>query len=176
MDDLPAFDTPVYSEKKKKRPPAPRRWMRWLSATLGLLALLLLAFFVTRPAPLSDVTGLWQGTLSQEPGGIVATYGYSVSFTQQDDYISGITRIWLPDDPAQYGLMHFTGSFKNGIVHFTESHVMQQNLDPAWRWCLKTADLYVHENSLSGTWTAPDCAPGRIELTQPTGDPASAIE
>jgi hypothetical protein len=166
MDDLPTLNSLLHEGKKKKRPPRHSRIRLLLALLTGTILAALLTFLViSRPAPAPDVTGNWHGTLTQEPGGITTVYRFSIAFTQQETSITGVTRIWLPDNPSEYGLMGMSGTINNGVIHFTETSILKQKLDSNWRWCMKTADLVVQENTLTGTWTAPDCAPGTIQVT-----------
>src|SRR5262245_29773634 len=122
MDDMPTFHSLMYEEKKKKRPPRPNTVRLALAAATAIVLEVLATFVILdRRAAEADLTGHWHGTLTQEPGGITTVYRFSLTFTQQETQITGVSRIWLPDAPSEYGLMALSGTLNNNVIHFTET-------------------------------------------------------
>jgi hypothetical protein len=120
------------------------------------------------PAPLQfqsvNLGGEWSGVLMQ-PGGPHDYYGFSMRLAQSGTSVTGSSMISIPQTPY-YGVLELTGSVNELSFSFSESSVVDQNLPESLRWCIKSGTLTYDpaENSLRGSWSAPDCSPGEIQL------------
>lgn len=169
MNGYPEYGSVFYTEKRKNRPTSHRQMRRVLagfSLTTCLVAVIILFLSLAGAAPAeADVNGQWTGRLVQDPGGIFESYPFSVTLYQHDGHLSGTTYISIPSDLRQYGVITLEGEVDGNSVRFSETRIIAQQLNPDWRWCLKTVEMHVDGNHLTGEWTAPGCPSGHLELT-----------
>ena len=122
-----------------------------------------------------DLSGVWQGKLTQEPGGCFPEYYIELQIKTVDKEFDGISYDYY--DTTQFVKLNFSGVYsgkgKNKIL-ITEKKVVQERIPSDCTPCLKTYDLtYSKENneeSLAGKWVGEDmgtiagCPPGFIYL------------
>ena len=111
-----------------------------------------------------DLGGEWSGALLQ-PGGPYDSYGFSMRLIQSGSSVTGSSMIAIPQTPY-YGIIDLSGEVNGSSFSFEESSVLDQNAPASLRWCIKSGTLTYDpaENSLRGSWSAPDCSPGEIQL------------
>lgn len=171
MNDYPEYSSVIYVNKKKRRPQPfhrTRSIIAGLTLGTGVIGLVLLFLALVTAVPPAHINGQWTGRLVQDPGGIFQDYPFNVTFYQHDTEIWGTTSIHIPGDASQYGQIALTGSVAGNTVRFSETRIIAQQLNPDWRWCLKTAELHLDGDTLTGRWIAPGCPPGELQLSRVT--------
>ena len=109
----------------------------------------------------ANITGLWEGTLTQPNGGIQTTYDFVMNLVQNqnDNSVQGVSRIELTN-PASFGVMTLTGTMSGNTFTFQEQTIAYQNLTSGYAWLIKSGSLEesTDATSMAGTWSAPDRA------------------
>ncbi len=116
---------------------------------------------------LSDVTGQWQGTLSQVSGGPASLYNFGMDLTQSQNAVTGTSRIEIIDHPQYYGVMTLTGNVTGNQFAFQEPTIIEFHPPPGYYWLLKSGTLEVSADgtSMTGTWSS-GIYHGSINLTK----------
>jgi len=121
-----------------------------------------------------DLTGIWQGKLTQEPGGCFPEYYIELQIQANDKEIGGISYDYY--DTTKFVKLNFTGAYAGDKRKITlaENKVVKEQIPEDCIPCLKTYDLsYAKQNneeSLTGKWVGEDmgtiagCPPGFIYL------------
>ena len=121
-----------------------------------------------------DLSGIWKGTLSQEPGGCYPTYFIEFQINFSNDSIRGSVYDYY--DTGKFVKLNFTGKYNPLTHHLTlvENKVIQYSIPPDCVPCIKTYDLvYANtgtEETLTGDWKGhivertKNCPPGKITL------------
>jgi hypothetical protein len=140
---------------------------RWLVG-VGLAAWLAGCSHST--APLTGVSGTWNGTLLQPNGPVYKHFTYSMALQQSGSTVTGSARISLVDQPQYYGQFSVSGTVTGATFAFNELQITAQVTPPSGSyWCIKQGTLTLSSDgkTLSGDWTSPSgCAPGTISLTR----------
>ena len=135
-------------------------------------------FFLLLPftAGAQDISGIWQGKLTQESGGCFPEYHIELQIKTFNRDIEGISYDYY--DTTKYVKLNFTGSFTGNkkAIMLAEKKVLKEKIPDDCIPCLKTYNLvYSRQNgeeSLSGRWVGEDlgtiagCPPGNIFLTR----------
>jgi OmpA family len=139
--------------------------------------LFLLIFLGSFLLQAQDVTGVWKGTLSQDPD---RSYYFEISVDNIDfnGYLSGVTYV-KEISSGNDGTISFTGSFKNNQFKFREKEIVKEvkrnnggyYSSNSWFWCIKngTLDFSQKEGSyyLKGSWNAEGgCSGGTLEVSK----------
>ena len=115
-----------------------------------------------------NVEGNWQGRMIQLEGPR-GKDGYSLVFNlkQRDSLVSGTSRIEIPST-EYYGVMKIEGVIRKDTLFFKEMELLEGKEREGLRWCLKEGMLMAKQegNQLIGSWKAPFCAPGEIDLVK----------
>jgi hypothetical protein len=115
-----------------------------------------------------NVEGSWKGKMIQLEGPR-GSDGYSLVFNleQKDSLVSGRSRIEIPST-EYYGVMKVKGLMRGDTLFFKETELLEGKEREGSRWCLKEGMLIGKQggNQLIGSWTAPYCAPGEIDLVK----------
>lgn len=139
--------------------------------------LFLTALFVLT-ATAQDISGIWQGKLTQESGGCFPEYHIELQIQTFNRDITGISYDYY--DTTKFVKLNFSGSFTTNkkTIQLAEKKVLQERIPEDCVPCLKTYNLvYSRQNnqeSLSGRWVGEDmgtisgCPPGNIFLTRAT--------
>lgn len=143
--------------------------LRPFTLSVILASLFVLSGLAAPPAAAQpDVSGDWEGQLTQLPGGTQSKFYFRISLRQSGGQLEGSSRIELIGQPQYYALMDVTGSIDGETLRFAEGRILEQVPEPGTRWCVKSAELrYTVANgvaALVGDWISPGCAPGSIRL------------
>jgi hypothetical protein len=115
-----------------------------------------------------NVGGTWKGKMIQ-PDGPRGKDFYVIVFDleQKDSLVSGISRIEIPST-EYYGVMKVRGMMRRDTLYFEEKELLEGKPREGSRWCLKEGILVSKQEGIQlvGSWTAPYCAPGEIELVK----------
>jgi len=123
-----------------------------------------------------DYTGIWQGKLTQGPGGCFPEYFIELQITSRQGTYSGVSYDYY--DTARFVKLNFEGTLgaTRRSLLIREQKVLAQQIPEDCAPCLKTYDLeYSVDHNvehLSGKWVGEDmgttvgCPPGNIHLTR----------
>ena len=139
---------------------------------------LLVLLFVTGSLSAQNLTGIWRGTRTQNPGGCFPEYSLELQITYAGNSIMG--RAYNYYDKDRYTKINFSGRYNPQTKRMViiESAVLQYNIPSYCIPCIKTYDLSWTQNgleeALSGEWKGHEmgnttvCPPGKIYLTRQT--------
>lgn len=120
-------------------------------------------------SPDGNLTGVWNGTLSQPNGPVYRDFVYSMDLRASGSSVMGTARISLIGQPQYYGDFEILGTANGAGFDFTELRITAQVRPPSGsNWCLKSGTLTLGGGgqTLSGNWTSTGCTPGTISLTR----------
>ena len=130
---------------------------------------LLLRFF-TLLSDSQDVSGTWEGTLYQDPGGTRTEYYFRMELKQYHGKVTGFSYISHLDEKDVYGKMNVTGTVAGDVFTFTETALLDEKKKQDMYWCIKSGKLKIdgkgRQFALKGDWQAPTCSPGTLQLTK----------
>ncbi|MCW3078632.1 hypothetical protein [Segetibacter sp.] len=121
-----------------------------------------------------DLNGIWQGKLTQEPGGCFPEYYIELQIEANNRGINGFSYDYY--DTSQYVKLNFSGVYNGSRsrIMISETKVVAEKIPEDCAPCLKTYDLtYSKRNNvetLEGKWVGEDmgtivgCPPGFIYL------------
>ena len=126
-----------------------------------------------------NLTGIWRGTRTQNPGGCFPEYSLELQITYAGNTIMG--RAYNYYDKDRFTKINFSGRYnpltKRMVI--IESAVLQYNIPSYCIPCIKTYDLSWTQNgieeALSGEWKGHEmgnltaCPPGKILSHTPVG-------
>jgi hypothetical protein len=169
--ELPATDLParriVNSAAERIRVPLVTLGRRCL---IGVGLSVSLSGCTHSTAPLTGVSGTWNGTLSQPNGPVYKNFTYSMNLQQSGSSVTGSARISLVGQPQYYGQFSVSGTVNGAAFSFSELQITAQVSPPSGSyWCLKQGTLTLSGDgkTLSGSWSSTSgCAPGTIALTR----------
>src|SRR3954471_17503185 len=113
------------------RMPAARKRRDWMRLRPSLETL-------EQKLVLSDISGQWQGMLTQPSGHVRTSFTFGMNLTQTQQSVSGTSRIEITGDPQHYGVMSLSGTVKDNVFNFQESTIIQQNPLPFTYWFIKS--------------------------------------
>lgn len=139
--------------------------------------LLLLSFFLSQNIQSQTLTGLWQGKLSQESGGVLESYYFELQLLSQNNSIKGLSFIAISTNSQKKGKMRIEGIIKNKVLYFEEFELPRIETELANRssFCQKKGQLKYSvegmQKKLEGDWEGRidnygKCKPGKISLVQ----------
>ena len=108
----------------------------------------------------------WQGTLSQDAGGITSSYAYTMRVSVSDRGIEGIATI-IDSESSYFGELEFEGGILADGISFQDVNVTQNNLPDDYYWCLKSGNLTLSSDNqtISGAWEGNEgCPNGTVTL------------
>lgn len=123
-----------------------------------------------------NLTGIWRGTRTQNPGGCYPEYSLELQITYAGNSIMGSAYNFY--DKERFTKINFSGRYnpQTRRMVIVESAVLQYNIPAYCIPCIKTYDLSWTQNgieeALSGEWkghemgNATACPPGKIFLTR----------
>lgn len=122
-----------------------------------------------------ELTGLWKGTLTQEPGGCFPTYNLELQIKITENKVSGVCYHY--SDTRNYVKKNFEGSYNSFTksISINEKDLLAFHIPTDCTPCVKTYDLWYSNNrreTLSGDWsgfvvdTRAVCQPGHIVLNR----------
>ncbi len=122
-----------------------------------------------------DISGIWQGKLTQEPGGCFPEYYIELQIKTFNRDLEGISYDYY--DTTKYVKLNFTGTLAGSnrkTIMIAEKKILKERIPEDCVPCMKTYNLvYSRQNdeeSLSGRWVGEDmgtisgCPPGNIFL------------
>jgi hypothetical protein len=125
-----------------------------------------------------NLTGIWRGTRTQNPGGCYPEYSLELQITYAGNSLMG--RAYNFYDKDKFTKINFSGRYnpQTKRMVIVESAVLQYSIPAFCIPCIKTYDLSWTQNgieeTLSGEWkghemgNATACPPGKIFLTKQT--------
>ena len=123
-----------------------------------------------------NLSGIWRGTRTQNPGGCYPEYSLELQITYAGNSIMG--RAYNFYDKDRFTKINFSGRYNPQTKRMViiESAVLQYNVPSYCIPCIKTYDLAWTQNgieeALSGEWKGHEmgnftaCPPGKIYLTK----------
>src|SRR5260221_435160 len=137
------------------------------------------AIFISPSTQAQNISGMWQGKLTQEPGGCFPEYFIELQIQADHGDIAGISYDYY--DTTKFVKLSFWGTASGGgkkLIRLAEKTILKQQIPEDCIPCMKTYDLtYSRQNnieSLSGKWVGEDigtiagCPPGDIFLKRVT--------
>lgn len=113
-----------------------------------------------------NLSGTWQGILTQPNGGLDDNYAFWISFKQTKDSLKGLSRLEV-NNTNNFGILELKGAVNGNELTIKETKITDENIKRGASWCIKKYTLVYNEadGSLSGEWIAPNkCGPGKIYL------------
>lgn len=113
----------------------------------------------------NDLVGYWQGVLYQETSTPNHKFPFMIKIDADGRSVYGRSEIRVDNSSEYFGIMDFSGEFKNNILKYKEGSIKSEKTG-AWYWCIKEAELNYDKakKRLSGLWETPGCNKGDIEL------------
>lgn len=117
-----------------------------------------------------EVSGYWEGELTQDEGGYRSSYKFEMFIIQQGDKITGRSYVFVDDIYAQ---MEIKGNLHSGLLlMITDMNIIDDKISEGMEWCLKTYQLVrkvkAQQLILEGRWQGKtsfsSCIPGKITL------------
>ena len=125
--------------------------------------------------PAQDISGIWQGKLTQEPGGCFPEYYIELQIKKDNRDLEGISYDYY--DTTKFVKLNFRGTIEGAgkkTITIAENKVLTERIPEDCVPCMKTYNLVYskrnNEESLSGRWVGEDmgtiagCPPGNIFL------------
>lgn len=140
------------------------------------LVSLLVFICVAASLTAQNLTGIWRGTRTQNPGGCYPEYSLELQITYAGNSIMGNAYNYYDRD--KYTKINFSGRYnpQTKRMVIVESAVLQYNIPAYCIPCIKTYDLSWMQNgieeTLTGEWKGHEmgnanvCPPGKIRLTR----------
>lgn len=132
--------------------------------------------FLGLPALSQDVSGIWKGKLTQEPGGCYPEYYLELQIKQDRNQISGVSYDYY--NTSVFVKFDFTGTYNETgqKLRVVDKKILAFKIPPECSPCVKTYTLQYEkrgdEERLVGSWYGFDyfdtshCPPGRITLVK----------
>lgn len=120
-----------------------------------------------------DMSGEWNGILRQSEGGVSAYYYFVLNLKQKGNVITGTSKVSLADKPNFYAIMELKGKFKDDVLTFVETKIIEQKTFEGLEWCIKKAKLNFTIKKdgfcIEGTWSGKSgngnfCSPGTVKV------------
>ena len=122
-----------------------------------------------------DISGEWNGIITQDGGGIANQYYFSLNIKQEGNKITGFSKVELyhNDKRIMYARKSLVGEFKGKKLLFKETGIIEQKMVMTTNLCLIQAKLdFVFDKGalcLIGTWGGKTvdnvvCSTGKIKV------------
>ena len=132
-----------------------------------------------------NISGEWNGVITQDEGGISGQYYFSLHLKQDGKKITGFTKVELykGDKRIMYARKSLIGEFDGKVFVFKETEILEQKMVFSTNLCLIQAKLtFVFDKGalcLKGTWGGKTedngaCSPGKIKVCSTI--PIAAVE
>lgn len=122
----------------------------------------------------STFEGKWEGTLSQNPGGIYSDYKYELELKVSKNYVSGVSRVSADGVSCR---MKLKGQIIGNVLVIEEFEYLDPAEIPSLKaeWCTKIGKLQMTVRKGVATLTGPmtakasfgDCPPAVAKLSRP---------
>lgn len=126
-----------------------------------------LAFVTYLPAQ-SDISGLWEGEITQYEGGYRSTYGVRLKLKVEGNQIIGESHVFVEDI---FAIMKVEGEVYNKkFIQIKDTEFKDNKIRENMSWCFKEYQLMLKKsgNEIEGFWQGNSaygpCIPGRIFL------------
>ena len=136
--------------------------------------LVIVMFLSCLTASAQDLSGIWQGKLTMEPGGCFPEYYIELQIQTYNRDIEGISYDYY--DTTRYVKLNFTGTLAGKNITIAEKRILKERIPEECVPCMKTYKLVYsrqhNQESLSGRWVGEDmgtlsgCPPGNIHLSR----------
>ena len=141
--------------------------MKKLLFTICFLISMLAAAFA------QNISGTWEGTITQEEGGILGEYTFKIFMkVDKKGNVKGTAYVEA-DELDIYAIMGFTGKFDGEYLDIEEHEILREKRVDDIFWCLKNYQLRLTMGGtlrLEGKWggytRTGACIPGKIYLTK----------
>ncbi len=118
-----------------------------------------------------DVSGTWEGIITQEKGGILGEYVFKIFINaDKDGNVKGSAYV-KSDELDIYAVMQFKGKFDGEYIDIEEDKILREKRVDDIFWCLKDYRLQLLsagtlrlEGKWSGYTSTGACTPGKIYL------------
>lgn len=140
---------------------------------LNNLSLLIIYFLVSTVFTVSaqDVSGTWEGIITQEKGGILGEYTFKIFIKVDEDGNAKGTAYVKAGELDIYAIMGFKGKFDGEYMDLEEDEILREKRVDDIFWCLKDYRLQLLsagtlrlEGKWSGYTSTGACIPGKIYL------------
>ncbi len=118
-----------------------------------------------------DVSGTWEGIITQEEGGILGEYTFKIFIKVDEDGNAKGTAYVKADELDIYAIMGFKGKFDGEYMDIEEDEILREKRVEDIFWCLKEYRLQLLsagtlrlEGKWSGYTSTGACIPGKIYL------------
>ena len=122
-----------------------------------------------------DISGEWNGVITQAEGGLSDEYYFSIFIIQDGEKITGYTKVELvrSNKRVLYARKKITGTFKNRTLTFKEIEIVEIKNQSATNICLISGKLKLVWDDLAlcldGTWGGKTtdgtiCSPGKVKV------------
>ena len=137
------------------------------------IILILLSVCLAAGSYAQDIAGTWEGVITQDEGGVAATYTFKIFLkTSKTKEVSGTAFVAL-EDMDIYASMRFSGTFDGTYLDLKEEKILREKMVEDFFWCLKEYQLKLlpgEKLRLEGRWSGytrdGGCVPGEIYLTK----------
>jgi len=138
-----------------------------------MILIFLSACFVFSGSYAQDISGTWEGLITQDEGGVAAQYTFKIFLkASKADEVSGTAFVAL-EDMGIYASMRFSGTFDGTYLILKEEKILREKMVEDFFWCLKEYRLKLLSSEklrLEGRWSGytrdGSCVPGEIYLTK----------
>jgi len=118
-----------------------------------------------------NVSGAWEGIITQEEGGILGEYTFIIFISVDKNGNAKGTAYVQADELDIYAVMGFKGKFDGEYMDIREDEIIREKRVDDIFWCLKdyrlqllSADTLRLEGKWSGYTNTGACIPGKIYL------------
>lgn len=118
-----------------------------------------------------DVSGTWEGIITQEEGGILGEYIFKIFISVDKNGNAKGTAYVKADELDIFAVMQFKGKFDGEYIDIEEDEILREKRVDDIFWCLKdyrlqllSADTLRLEGKWSGYTNTGACIPGKIYL------------
>jgi len=120
-----------------------------------------------------NLSGTWEGVITQDKGGILDNYTFKIYMQVKKDGLVKGTAYVRADEFDIYAFMQFKGTFDGTYIRIEEDEILRQKVKDEISWCIKDYKLKLISSDklrLEGKWRGyaktGACVPGEIYLTK----------
>lgn len=127
-------------------------------------------FYIMTAFSQKELSGYWEGTITQEEGGFLPKYSIELFLIQKGDTIIGRSFVYVDSIFAE---MDVIGELHSGIfLELRDMKILEHESIQGMEWCIKRYQLMLKQQDsvihLEGYWQGKtsfsDCVPGKIFL------------
>lgn len=122
-----------------------------------------------------DIGGTWRGKIYQENEDGILDEGtpFEITLRQSEDRLEGTATVGITSEPDPYVTFTIRGQMRSRKYEINEYEIIDTNASRGpfgGGWCIKNMNLIIEsveaKQTLRGVWSAPNCRPGRIEVSK----------